>query len=1078
MLLIFWCWFIQLIPTVISQQHQTDVTTEHQSVQSQLSHTDIELNRSFIMKLSYVATFSVNRGYHKHKLQLNDAKAFTTVFMLSEVATAYMVKLTKKETIDKNLKTFISESARLNGLFNSEYTDIDFAMNLCNSIDQFIDLSNDETIRDINHILSPKVETKDIDIVSIDGIDTTILNIYQANTLQLTYWKYVIVTDGYSPGELKVESIQLDNDFQFELIMNSLHIEMFKRHSQALHEQKDNEESEIELNRSFFVKILYTAAFSFDKGYHAYKLQLNDKATNTLLTLTNVANDYMIKLQQKDIIPYKNVKMFITQNYEYSEYLSDIDFVMNLCRNIDEFIDLANEEIINDINSVLSPKFKTRNNEILSIDGLDTTIMEHKLYKNLQNAYWIHNTLTYGYTLPIKFEPINIDNDFQFDVIMNCLRIEMLKKYCQRLHIINDKTGGRSYYRYVSIFASAITGIIVIIVFVKRSYYRNNTNSSVMRGEMNDMIPHMHASDGDNIAQISDRLMRELNRYYLTMHQNTPMIDDINITQILDDFHEIMHYTQTKLMSDCQANICRAFERNYRDRSNLHTYNFKQTEGNNPSYAAKVQILDKIHCFYQHPITPNVTENQDFTESKNNLNIVETIKQKMIKKYNQLYANETEKFMFGYEFIYMAKDDYEIKSDVSQKHLEYRYVKQKYKSLKEEMIDNTISTIHMSLDQYLNEYRKSQLHYDSQYRKRKYAYDNILLEHLLVLLIYCNYDQLQTEFSKTYRENNGMNHNHFYHFGKLLQEAVIKHGVSIDIGEIKRFYHGVNRKLVPAQIVGDLGKGIRIFCPLSTSSSQAVAINFSDGNQGLVMTFGGQSKAKYFSVDWLSDYAHEKEHLFLQNKEEIKIINIMDCGTGFEFKLYLNVLKTMDAIFCEAHYFVDETSKQQTFVDFIIDIMHHQLSIKKILDLDEYAQKLFTVYLDKKVELSINYHVLEQKYGKIFKLICLTKYEWINLDKLRILFPNIENIEIKNIKLCDEIMENISENRSVFRRTKNRNKGWKLKKMTLRIDKSSSLKCAEALAKYKERFKDDKDIKLVMTGSISTDDKYDTIFIE
>eukprot|EP01084_Bolivina_argentea_P158296 275756_1 len=885
MLLIFWCWFIQLIPTVISQQHQTDVTTEHQSVQSQLSHTDIELNRSFIMKLSYVATFSVNRGYHKHKLQLNDAKAFTTVFMLSEVATAYMVKLTKKETIDKNLKTFISESARLNGLFNSEYTDIDFAMNLCNSIDQFIDLSNDETIRDINHILSPKVETKDIDIVSIDGIDTTILNIYQANTLQLTYWKYVIVTDGYSPGELKVESIQLDNDFQFELIMNSLHIEMFKRHSQALHE-KDN------------------------------------------------------------------------------------------------------------------------------------------------------------------------------------------------LHISNDKAGGRSYYRYVSIFASAITGIIVIIVFVKRSYYRNNTNSSVMRGEMNDMIPHMHASDGDNIAQISDRLMRELNRYYLTMHQNTPMIDDINITQILDDFHEIMHYTQTKLMSDCQANICRAFERNYRDRSNLHTYNFKQTEGNNPSYAAKVQILDKIHCFYQHPITPNVTENQDFTESKNNLNIVETIKQKMIKKYNQLYANETEKFMFGYEFIYMAKDDYEIKSDVSQKHLEYRYVKQKYKSLKEEMIDNTISTIHMSLDQYLNEYRKSQLHYDSQYRKRKYAYDNILLEHLLVLLIYCNYDQLQTEFSKTYRENNGMNHNHFYHFGKLLQEAVIKHGVSIDIGEIKRFYHGVNRKLVPAQIVGDLGKGIRIFCPLSTSSSQAVAINFSDGNQGLVMTFGGQSKAKYFSVDWLSDYAHEKEHLFLQNKEEIKIINIMDCGTGFEFKLYLNVLKTMDAIFCEAHYFVDETSKQQTFVDFIIDIMHHQLSIKKILDLDEYAQKLFTVYLDKKVELSINYHVLEQKYGKIFKLICLTKYEWINLDKLRILFPNIENIEIKNIKLCDEIMENISENRSVFRRTKNRNKGWKLKKMTLRIDKSSSLKCAEALAKYKERFKDDKDIKLVMTGSISTDDKYDTIFIE
>eukprot|EP01084_Bolivina_argentea_P212617 361351_1 len=43
-----------------------------------------------------------------------------------------------------------------------------------------------------------------------------------------------------------------------------------------------------------------------------------------------------------------------------------------------------------------------------------------------------------------------------------------------------------------------------------------------------------------------------------------------------------------------------------------------------------------------------------------------------------------------------------------------------------------------------------------------YLQRHIGIEHLLSMMIYCNYTNLQYQFSKTYRENKGVNHNNFY----------------------------------------------------------------------------------------------------------------------------------------------------------------------------------------------------------------------------------------------------------------------------------------------------------------------------
>eukprot|EP01084_Bolivina_argentea_P111819 199441_1 len=237
------------------------------------------------------------------------------------------------------------------------------------------------------------------------------------------------------------------------------------------------------------------------------------------------------------------------------------------------------------------------------------------------------------------------------------------------------------------------------------------------------------------------------------------------------------------------------------------------------------------------------------------------------------------------------------------------------------------------------------------------------VQNLLALMVYCNYDKLQSEFSKTYRDSDTSTHNEFYHLGRLLKEAVVEYGTQVNNGTIKNFYHGVTQKLIPPTIVGDLGKGISIFCPLSTSSDQSIAVHFA--YDGLIMTFGGNSKAKYFSVDWLSDFSYEKECLFLQNRDEIQIKNIADYSTCTEFADWLDALKAMDAFLFDTHYYEHENynNQRKRSMKTIVKIVNHQISSKQIDNLHPYAQKLFDVYFNNKIKLTINYSVLERKYN-------------------------------------------------------------------------------------------------------------------
>eukprot|EP01083_Nonionella_stella_P200576 734388_1 len=475
-------------------------------------------------------------------------------------------------------------------------------------------------------------------------------------------------------------------------------------------------------------------------------------------------------------------------------------------------------------------------------------------------------------------------------------------------------------------------------------------------------------------------------------------------------------------------------------------------------YITRCELMDKVHCFSQHSfhtgniLTPKEqqeilneeTEEEEgvilinrrlrklrkLLQSKSNTDnaaLLSLLKERMRGKYNQdnmlrpgwqIQYNDLKQYRWGKHILGgSASQSAEEKTDdfVS---INVIQILPKYYNLKQELTQNMIALI--TTFQFEAELQKARMNWNTQYRKKHHA--ELPLQNILALMVYCNYDYLQRKFSETYRETQSASqHSNFYHLGKLLQESVLKYGTTIKNCRVKTFYHGVRESLVPPGIVGHLGKGIQIFSPLSTSSSMAVATNFTNNNDGLIMQFGGNmSRAKCFEVAWLSDYSNEKEYLFLQNEEELQVNNVIQCDNNSDYRRILSALKTMDEILSVDYYYNDDVIiSRYAMLPWIIKLIDHQLSevipTWKAAEplgkdgLTEYGKELVSVYFNTTTYLSINYAILKHDYEDLFNLFCLEEYEWIRTKRLRALFPNIETIEIKNVDLCSQAISDLFE---------------------------------------------------------------------
>eukprot|EP01084_Bolivina_argentea_P151342 264173_1 len=377
----------------------------------------------------------------------------------------------------------------------------------------------------------------------------------------------------------------------------------------------------------------------------------------------------------------------------------------------------------------------------------------------------------------------------------------------------------------------------------------------------------------------------------------------------------------------------------------------------------------------------------------------------------------------GKQFLYKYKGEHEINGvsqydrltelNINFDNTKAIIVVPKFKDLKEELTINGM--IDLCIDQYNNEYKKALIHFASWYRKSRYK--NMNVENILCLMVYCNYDGLQSEFSKTYRVDGGKRHNNFYYLGKNIKISV---HASKSIGPNcgccgihRTYYHGISQTLtfplygIEQSDANVLNRrpGIHIHCPLSTSASIEVAISFATV-KGLLLEFtDNNSKHLRFSPDplsvaWLSDFANEKEHLYIQNMFKLQIQNIIEIETNCNYIFILKALKKISGMYNDYDSYDKETHMVTEVMNAIIK---DRLSLTSseyhsFGSLSNYGRKICDVYFGETKQITIQ---CLQWDNLGFWIEIQTGYKWVNLGLLLALFPNLKTviIYVKDINL-------------------------------------------------------------------------------
>eukprot|EP01084_Bolivina_argentea_P065304 119034_1 len=486
-------------------------------------------------------------------------------------------------------------------------------------------------------------------------------------------------------------------------------------------------------------------------------------------------------------------------------------------------------------------------------------------------------------------------------------------------------------------------------------------------------------------------------------------------------------------LSQCDIQQCEKFRRNYRYRNQEQIDTKLDVED-----SVNIQCMDKLHCYIYHS-NDGCQSRSDSRMSINN-QLQKPLKVRSNKsqfkilrsyKYNQ-FPKETKQtdqnvFHLGYAFSYNVKNKYyhtgdtiesvtEIgkkmiiaahgdKLNVEESKTNYdcdrgvypKRVRPKYHNLKQELINNKF--VALTMLQFYSEYKKSQKHFNSRYCKstlRNFNFrKDLSIEYVLSVMIYCNFTLLQYEFSKTYRDNKGNDHDEFYYFGKYINIMVNNYGTSVKQGDV--FYHGISTKML-----FPIGQKRMLCsqCPLSTTSSKEVAISFTNFNQGMILKLAADPKnkwPKYLEACWLSDFINEKERLFVQMRRGLMIENITDAMSGYDYRcivMALSIIKSMLLNEIES----DRNYLDVSAVNLIEKIVLHCLERETFESLEKYAELVCKTQFASYSMIDLTYSSLSKTLREI--LIYSSKElndtcNCIDIHTLNMLCPNIETVIVR-----------------------------------------------------------------------------------
>ena len=292
---------------------------------------------------------------------------------------------------------------------------------------------------------------------------------------------------------------------------------------------------------------------------------------------------------------------------------------------------------------------------------------------------------------------------------------------------------------------------------------------------------------------------------------------------------------------------------------------------------------------------------------------------KMIKKHlggNRNDDDKLPKFQFG------------EKRWLFWKYWEYRRPDEfnvaKHSNLKEECINNKIHSI--SLDRFTKILEKAMLLKKSKkgrtIKAGNFGLSNdqkkippglpLTVSHIVVLLMYCNDTKLQYKYKKfgTRKTSREQTDEDFKEMNseigiwyRLLYEVVALFGSICEPKNV--FFTGLNVRLSFSSFAP------RFKAPFSTTTSIDVASRFCEGAGIILMLIpSAGSLDKYFDVEWLSDFWHEKERLFTR-AGSLNIADILyaESGQMAQNKHYLKALSIFSKLF--GGHFLGKTKGQR-----------------------------------------------------------------------------------------------------------------------------------------------------------------------
>eukprot|EP01084_Bolivina_argentea_P186755 321814_1 len=597
--------------------------------------------------------------------------------------------------------------------------------------------------------------------------------------------------------------------------------------------------------------------------------------------------------------------------------------------------------------------------------------------------------------------------------------------------------------------------------------YYNNDRAKNVRHEEYELYEEQELAENHELKEESNNfifyrdIMDQIHCYLFHMCDIGMRIHRDDVKENNDPFEEGYIDNKFKEIRD----TVKAKIKKIKDISGINTYSIKskftiktleiQTTAKDTFMDGLFQLIGSIKNHNYRKILHDLLLNEEYDSDALNADVLITDFQhsniyklstyepyKIIKQLS--YDSKLFRYTFniGYRFYYWHY--YRHKHDIEDQnewwnindHSGYKiaelFIDSKYKDIKEEILNNKI----YPLKQYQLKISINKMHRYAATKKAKsteafedefgdrnqYLRYNIHKgqvisdNHLLSVIIYCDWSTLSSYFSATFRKTSSYDslsvvkqkNAEFANWSRLLRETVEMFGKSPQsLNKLNGpFYSGMS----PAMVVPEFS--IRLSAPTSTSTVLEVGTGFA-GDDGIVVQLNNaEDDLSAFSCCWLSNYASEKEVLFCGGFERIQIESVCMMATSENFQQFFRALFVFDKMISSNYIFnkLDAPMITDEDTELLKGLIKQKLEdVKGKNRYPRYICNTFDAFINHKSQIVVNLYNIHNYFSKISDLIMQPATSNLFKPILLKLFKNIKTIIIQTTEQTHENPFNLLE---------------------------------------------------------------------